>query len=125
MSGRKATNVPWGESAQPKPYLQGNAKTVSGVLAEIAVHHRTLSTTCDSYPRTGATTGARAGDRAGLRGSATPTPESRSTLCGVEEPDRTAEGALAENEACSRTILSRGYSPEPETTGSFPEIEIS
>src|SRR6201984_3702652 len=95
------------------------------MLAQIAVHHRTLSTTCDSYPRTGATTGARAGDRAGLRGSATPTPESRSTVCGVEEPDRTAQGAFAENEACSRTILSRGYSPEPETTGSFPKIKIS
>ena len=79
----------------------------------------------DPCPRTGATTGARAGDRAGLRGRATPTPESRSALCGVEEPDRTAQGAFEENEACSRTILSRGYSPEPETTGSFPKIEIS
>jgi hypothetical protein len=54
-----------------------------------------------------------------------PTPESRSTLCGIEEPDRTAQGALAENEACSRTVLSRGYSPKLETTGPLPKIEIS
>ena len=33
---------------------------------------------------------------------------------------RTAQGALAENEACSRTVLSRGYSAELETTGSLP-----
>jgi hypothetical protein len=38
---------------------------------------------------------------------------------GIEEPDRTAQGALAENEACSRTVLSRGYSAELETTGSL------
>jgi hypothetical protein len=36
-----------------------------------------------------------------------------------------AESALAENEACSRTVLSRGYSPELETTGSLPKIKIS
>ena len=114
-----------GESAQPKPYLQGNAKTVSGVLAEIAVHHRPLSADRDPCSRSGATTGTRANDRSGFRGSATPTPESRSTLCGVEEPDRTAQGAFKENEACSRTILSRGYSAELETTGSLPKIEIS
>src|ERR1700756_1556955 len=89
------------------------------------MHQGPLSADRDPCPRTGATTGARAGDRAGLRGSATPTPESRSTLCGVEEPDRTAKGALAENKACSRTILSRGYSPELETTGSLPKIKIS
>ncbi len=57
---RKTTNVPWGESAQPKPYLQGNAKTVSGVLAEIAVHHRPLSADRDPCSRSGATTGTRA-----------------------------------------------------------------
>src|ERR1700720_2958127 len=82
-----------------------------------------LSADRDPCPRTGATTGARACDRSGLRGSATP--ESRSTLYGVEEPDRTAKGALAENEACSRTILSRGYSAKLETTGSLPKIKIS
>jgi hypothetical protein len=118
-------NVPWGEPAQPKPYLPGDAKTVSGVCAQIAVHHWTLSANCDPCPRTSATTGTRAGDRSGFRGSATPTPESRSTLCGVEEPDRTAKGALAEKEACSRTVLSRGYSAELETTGSLPKIKIS
>ena len=89
------------------------------------MHERRLSADRDLCPRTGATTGTRAGDRAGFRGSATPTPESRSTVCGVEEPDRTAQGALTENEACSRTILSRGYSAELETTGTLPKIEIS
>jgi hypothetical protein len=125
VSGRKATNLPWGEPAQPKPYLPGDAKTVSGVLAQIAVHQRTVSANCDPCPRTGATTGARACGSSGLCCSTTPAPESRSTLCGVEELDRTAEGPLAENEACSRTVLSRGYSPELETTGSLPKIEIS
>ena len=112
-------------AAQPKPYLKGNAKTLSRVLAEIAVHHRPLSANCDPCPRSGATTGTRTGDRSGFRGSATPTPESRSTLCGVEEPDRTAQGAFKENEACSRAVLSRGYSAKLETTGSLPKIKIS
>ena len=93
--------------------------------AKSAMHQRPLSADRDPCPRTGATTGTRADDRSGFRGRATPTPESRSTVCGVEEPDRTAQGALAENEACSRTILSRGYSAELETTGSLPKIEIS
>ncbi len=84
-----------------------------------------LSADCDPCPRSGATTGTRANNRSGFRGSATPTPESRSTVCGVEEPDRTAQGALAENEARSRTVLPRGYSPEPETTGSLLKIQIS
>src|ERR1700726_3863588 len=34
------------------------------------------------------------------------------------------EDTLAENEACSRTILSRGYSPELETTGSLPKTKF-
>ena len=110
---------------QPKPYVSGHAEALSRLPAKSAMHQGPLSADRDPCPRSGATTGTRAGDRAGLRGSATPTPESRSTLCGVEEPDRTAQGALAENEACSRTVLSRGYSPEPETTGSLPKIEIS
>src|ERR1700752_2405880 len=93
--------------------------------AKSAMHQRPLPADRDPCPRSGTTTGTRADDRAGFRGSATPTPESRSTLCGVEEPDRTAKGALAENQACSRTVLSRSYSPELETTGSLPKIEIS
>src|SRR6201988_2080171 len=89
------------------------------------MHHRTLSANCDPCPRSGTTTATRAEDRASFRGSPTPTPESRSTLCGIEEPERTAKGALAENQACSRTVLSRSYSPELETTGSLPKIKIS
>ena len=50
VSRRKATNLPWGKPAQPKPYLSGDAKTVSGVCAQIAVHHRTLSANCDPCP---------------------------------------------------------------------------
>ena len=64
-------------------------------------------------------------DCAGFRGSATPTPESRSTLCRVKKPDRIAEVAFEENEACSRAVLSRGYSAKLETTGSLPKIKIS
>src|SRR5215472_4651453 len=90
-----------------------------------AMHQGPLPADRDPCPRTSATTGTRADDRSGFRGSATPTPESRSTVCGVEEPDRTAQGALAENEACSRTVLSRGYSAELETTGSLSKIQIS
>ena len=60
----------------------------------IAVHQRTLSANCDPYPRSGATKGTRANDCCGLRGRATPTPESRSTVCGIEEPDRTAQVRL-------------------------------
>src|ERR1700755_2248159 len=89
------------------------------------MHKGPLSADRDSCPRSGTTTGTRTDDRSGLRGSATPTPESRSTLCGVEEPDRTAQGALAKNQACSRTVLSRGHSPELETAGPLPKIEIS
>jgi hypothetical protein len=53
-----------------------------------------------------------------------PPQESRSTLCRVEEPDRAAEGALAENEVCSRTVLFGSYGTEPETTRSLSKTEI-
>ncbi len=98
---------------------QGEA--LSRPPAKSAMHQGPLSADRDPCPRSGTTTGTRACDRSGLRGSATPTPESRSTLCRTEEPDRTAQGAFAENEACSRTVLSRGYSAELETTGSLPK----
>ena len=125
MSGRKATHLCWHQCHKSNACVCGHAEALSRLPAKSAMHQRPLPADRDSCPRTGATTGARADDRAGLRGSATPTPESRSTLCGVEEPDRTAQGASEENEACSRTILSCGYSPEPETTGSLPKIEAS
>ena len=118
-AGKRLT-LPWGEPPQPKPYLSGDVEALSRLPTKSAMHPGPLSADCDPCPRSGATTGTRANNRAGFRGRATPTPESRSTLCGVEEPDRTAQGALAQNEACSRTILSRGYSAEPETTGSLP-----
>jgi hypothetical protein len=125
VSGRKAAYLRRYQCHKSNACVCGHAEALSRLPAKSAMHQRPLPADRDSCPRTGATTGARAGDRAGLRGSATPTPESRSTLCGVEEPDRTAKSALAEDEACSRTILPRDYSPEPETTGSLPKIEIS
>ena len=116
----------YSESTQkPNHVYRGYAKAVSGLPAKSAMHQGPLSADRDPCPRSGATTGTRTGDRSGFRGSATPTPESRSTVCGVEEPDRTAQGALAENQACSRTVLSRSYSPELETTGPLPKIKIS
>ena len=41
------------------------------------------------------------------------------------ETRKAAQGALAENQACSRTVLSRGYSAELETTGPLPSIQTS
>ena len=125
MSRRKAAHLRWHQCHKSNACVRGHAEALSRLPAKSAMHERPLSADRDPCPRTGATTGTRAGDPAGLRGSATPTPKSRSTVCGVEEPDRTAQGALAENQACSRTVLSRGYSPEPETTGPLPKIEIS
>src|SRR6516225_6667274 len=125
MSRRKAAHLRWHQCHKSNACVCGHAEALSRLSAKSAMHQRPLSADRDPCPRTSATTGTRAGDRAGFRGSATPTPESRSTVCGVEEPDRTAQGAFEENEACSRTILSRGYSPELETTGSLPKIQIS
>ena len=104
---------------------RGHAEALSRLPAKSAMHQGPLSADRDPCPRTSATTGTRAGDRAGFCGSATPTPESRSTLCRVKKPDRIAEVAFEENEVCSRAVLSRGYSAKLETTGSLPKIKIS
>src|SRR6266481_9041530 len=125
MSRRKTAYLRRYQCHKSNACVCGYAEALSRLPAKSARHQGPLSADRDPCPRSGATTGARAGERASLRGSATPTPESRSTLCGVEEPDRTAEGALAENQACSRTVLSRGYSAELETTGPLPKIETS
>ena len=125
MSRRKAAYLRRYQCHKSNACVCGYAEALSRLPAKSAMHQGPLSADRDPCPRTGATTGTRAGDRSGFRDSATPTPESRSTVCGIEEPDRTAQGALAENEARSRTVLSRSYSPELETTGSLPKIEIS
>jgi hypothetical protein len=97
------------------------AKALSGVLEKGAAHHATGRDTC---PRTGAPTGVRACEGSGLRRGTTPTSKNRSAACRAQKSDRTAPGAFAKNEVCSRTVLSRCYGPEPETTCSFPELEI-
>src|SRR5215472_13288404 len=125
MSGRKAADLRGDQCDQSDAGVCRHAKALPRLRPKSTVHDRALSTDRDPRARSGTRTSARAGEGSGLRGGPTATSKSRSTVCGAEEPDRTAAAALAKTEIRARAVLAGGHGPEPQTAGAVSEKEIT
>ena len=108
--------------------LPRDAGKVSRLRAKGSVHDRPLPPDNCAHQRIRPATSSRKNQTSGLRNCATPTAKSRSVVCRAQEPDRTAACSLAQDEVCSRTILSCRRRSELETArwlceAGVPEID--
>src|SRR5215469_7061433 len=117
---RPATEVRGHQSWEPNSPLLLDAKAMSGMLPEAAMHPRKIPN--DSHPRlrSGETESLRNRQHPAVRRSLAQAKESGSTVLGAEEPGRVAPPAAAPNQVRTRTILSGSGGTESETAGAVP-----
>src|SRR5215469_9431237 len=117
LSGRSATEVCGHQSWEPNSPLLLDAKAMSGMLPEAAMHPRKIPN--DSHPRlrSGETESLRNRQHPAVRRSIAQAKESGSTVLGTEEPGRVAPPAATPHQVCTRTVLSGSGGTESETAG--------